>query len=129
MAQQPVVTATAIPGNADVTLLDRARALVTNALITQATVSSIAWAVVDLDLATTLATGTFSKTATVFDSLQTDTRWTKDSIGYNFKAVLPAANFPVANSGNRMRADVKFTMVSGEVFRLEFEWPTLQVYV
>jgi hypothetical protein len=96
--------------------------------LNQATVSAIAWTLSDATLGTVLTSGTFPAASVVFNGLQLDYTWTKDQTGYNFSAVIQAANMPLANSGDRMAADVKFTMVGGEVMRVQWNFPTLQVY-
>lgn len=63
-------------------------------ILTQSDVSSINYYLYDLDGATPSTptqSGTLSAASTVFDTLQTDSRWTKDSTGYNFRHTLTAA--------------------------------------
>lgn len=132
-----LITAAALPGNSDAVLLARVRSRVNAALITQATVSAISYALQDLTAGTQISAGTFAVSSTIFDALQLDALWTKDSTalpgtdqaaGYNFRATVPAANLPLSSSGNRMHCDVKITMVSGETIRLAFEWASIKVY-
>lgn len=113
--------------------------------ITIATVASIAWKVSDLTTGLAVASGTFTVATTVFDSLQMDSRWTLDNAnalgpdqryGYNFLAVLPAATFAATvltgqanlTPADRLRCDVTFTPVSGEVFAVPFEWVPIASY-
>jgi hypothetical protein len=82
-------------------------------LITQADVSSIAYTSVDMhgDTTSAVSSGALVVAATVFDTLQTDSRWTVDSTGYNFGFLLPAACIP---EGDRCYSiDVVLTMASG----------------
>jgi hypothetical protein len=113
--------------------------------ITQASLASVAIQVTD----TVTGTGVLlseSVAATVFDSLvQNDPRWTKDTAaypgpdgawGYNFLATIPAANSfggtsldgTGATVMNRMQADCIVTPVSGQPFRVVFQWEPIRVY-
>ncbi len=122
----------------------------TGGAITQASITSIAWTVTDLTLGTVLATGTFTVSSSVFDSLQqNDPRWTYDSaaspgpdgaFGYNFAATLPSTvlavstpspvppGYPPANLPRRVQVDVAFTPVVGAAFRVIFLLSVLPVY-
>jgi hypothetical protein len=51
---------------------------------------------------------------TVFDTLQTDARWSRDSVGYNFRFTLPVARLPTG--GSFVRVEVLFDPASGEDF-------------
>ncbi len=58
--------------------------------ITQADLSSIAYVVLNADDGTTYnAGGSVTVSAAVFDTLQTDGRWTEDDTGYNFRHDVP----------------------------------------
>lgn len=132
-----VITAKVVPGNAGLALMGR---LVnyTGTLVTQASISSIAYSVYDLDADASLATGTFTVASVVYDTLQqSDAAWTKDSAskpgtdgrwGYNFKAILPATDIPIASSGDRVQVDVAFTPASGQKFRLVYQFDTTEVF-
>ncbi len=125
-----VFTSVLVPGSADVVLLGRVRSR-GGELLTQATVASIAWTLSDVSDGAAqgvLATGAFVVADTIFDQLQVDALWTKDSVGYCFKGVIAAASLPLANSGHRMQADVKITMASGEVLRGSYNWPSAKVW-
>ena len=57
----------------------------------------------------------------VFDSLQTDSLWTADSIGYNFRHVLDVSQNPAfAIAGRRYLVEVELTPPSGQVMVLRF---------
>lgn len=135
------ISGQAIPGNADVALMARVRAgaLASSPLLTQANVASIAYTITDLNTGVKLVSGgSLVVASVVFNALQqNDPLWSKDSAavpgtdgayGYNFKAIIAAASFPVANSGDSMQADVAFTMTAGNVVRVSFVWLTSVVY-
>lgn len=118
--------------------------------ITQASISSIAYGVWDLNAGVVLGTGTFSVVNSVYNSLiQNDPRWTRDSAafpnpvdgawGYNWIGTLPAATFPAAviqpaarpypvpqPKPNRIHVEVAFTPVTGEIFGGVWEWTPIQ---
>lgn len=93
-------------------------------VITQASLGSITYKVNVLDeddVETEVATGTITISSAVYDTLQTsDPRWTKDTTGWNFIFVVPAATFTSANAGLRHRVDVRFVPASGEPFVQSF---------
>ena len=61
----------------------------------------------------------------VFDTLQTDARWARDSTGYNFREAVLAAVFP--DGDTIYRVEYKFTPASGEVFWVVFDCLTVNV--
>lgn len=81
----------------------------TKTLITQATVSTITYAVYD-DAGATIVSGSLTVSAVVYDSLQTGTIWTRDGTGFNFKHKLPATAFP--NPNETYRLTYTFTMAT-----------------
>ena len=97
--------------------------------ITQASLSSISYAVFDLqgaDPATAVQTGTLTISAVVFDALQTsDPRWTVDDEGFNFAHAAPASWFN--ESTHTYRIEYKFTPASGEVFWAVFTLTTIGI--
>jgi hypothetical protein len=70
--------------------------------------------------------GTAVTVATViFNTLQTDARWTVDATGYNFRYAVSAAELPLAP--RTYVFEFKFTPASGPVFHVVFEVPTLSL--
>lgn len=95
--------------------------------ITQASLTSISAKVYDSDGAL-VATLTPSISSSVFDTLQTssdDSRWTKDSTGFNFRYTLAASNF--ASGDTTYRVEFIFTPTSGDVFYLICSVRTLSI--
>lgn len=143
-ASQPIPTGT------DVALLARLRAQ-SYALVTQATLTSIAWTVTDTVLGTLLGNGTFTISQVIFDTLvKSDPSWSRDGPpifapenaygfpgsvvgtdqqwGYNFRGIIPGSVVPLTSAGNDLQADVTFTFVGGEVLKQPFGWTALKVY-
>ncbi len=105
--------------NGDATFL--ARVEFDGANITQAGLTSITCNVYDLKgntPSTPVLTPTLTVSATIFDTLQTDARWTRDATGYNFRHDMPATAFTTA----RHDYDViyKFTSSGGKVGYAKF---------
>ncbi|MES2342321.1 MAG: hypothetical protein V4597_11630 [Pseudomonadota bacterium] len=110
---------------------------VTGLPITRASLTSVSWTVTDTvtGLAVVGGTGAPTVASCVTDALQqSDPRWTKDSAqapgddgrwGYNFLLTLPASLFVVQT---RYQADVVFTPVTGEPFRVAFLWTPVRVF-
>jgi hypothetical protein len=96
--------------------------------ITQASLTSITWAVYNADTeAEILAPAALTVSAVVFDTLQTgNPRWTKDGVGYNFVHALPVTAFPAAVAKTRIQ--YKFTPTSGAAFWLWAEGPVLEAF-
>lgn len=85
----------------------------------QADISSITYKVFDIDNSNTeTATGTLTVSDVIFDTLQTDARWSVDTTGYNFRHEVPATAFPTG--GNRYQIEYKCTPASGQVFWVVF---------
>lgn len=90
-------------------------------LITQAAISTIAYSTYSRDAESNDAfsagaSGTLTVADVVFDELQIDSRWGKDSTGYNFRWDVPASI--VADGGKLYRLEIKFTPASGEAFHI-----------
>lgn len=94
--------------------------------ITQATISSITCAVYDLTTGSSVVTPSVVVATSVFDTLQTDARWTADATGYNFRYDLPATAFPTGD--RRYRIEFVFTPTSGAVFVVLFEADAIALY-
>ena len=98
------------------------------AAITQASLSTITYAVFDLQSATpdtSVDDGSVTISTSVFDTLQTDGIWTKDDTGYNFKHTIAAT---VPSTANHVyRTEYLFTPVSGQPFWVVFEALTKKV--
>lgn len=91
----------------------------TGAYILQSEVSTIAYRVIDEADGSEVVSGTQTVANVVFDTLQTDGRWNRDAIGYNFRAQLAGTAFP--DNGRRYRVEFQFNMADtttlGVVFR------------
>lgn len=86
--------------------------------ITQAAITAITCAVVNAVTLASVATPTIAVASTVFDSYQTDARWTVDTTGYNFRHDMPASSF--ATGDTTYEIDYLFDPVSGENFPVVF---------
>lgn len=92
--------------------------------IVQADVSSIEYSVFDkADTSTATATGTLTAASVIFNTLQTDSRWGKDSTGYNFAWNVPASVF--ATGSKTYRIEVKITPTSGEPIHIVRDFPVV----
>jgi len=87
--------------------------------ITQSAVNTITCTVYDSTL-TSVATPSVVVGDSVFNTLQTDSRWTVDSTGYNFRYDVAAT---VMTAPGTYRFEFKFTPTSGEVY-----WVVAEVY-
>ena len=109
--------------NTSLTLISRVVDL-GQAVLTQATTKAITCTVFDGE-GTQTNSPTVIVNKAIFDSLQTDSKWTKDSTGYNFKFEVPGGSFP---SVGTYRIVFKFELVSGENFPVIYEGPIISVY-
>lgn len=83
--------------------------------IVQADITSITLDVYDQSSDTqTVTDEALTVASVVFDTLQTDARWTVDATGYNFRHTAEAAKFPTG--GSRYRLEYNFNPASGENF-------------
>lgn len=96
--------------------------------ITNATLTRLDYSVTDFYAETTpiafVQITPFS--SIIFDTLQTDVRWTKDATGYNFGHAVAAVAFPTRN--RKYMVSYKFTPSSGEVFWFRPEIFTMRAY-
>lgn len=92
--------------------------------ITQASVDTIKLYVHDADDAEVIGETAVTVASAVFDTLQTDARWTYDDQGYNFRYTVPATAFPTAGTHY---VEFKITDTSGNVFWLAFDCTALEI--
>lgn len=93
----------------------------------QADLTSITRKIFDLDNKdTVIATDTIVIADAVFDTLQTDGRWTEDATGYNFRDRVGGSNF--ASGGQTYRVEYYFVGASSEKFFVVYEHPARAVY-
>lgn len=90
--------------------------------ITQAGMSTITYTVTDVDGDVTVSSTPLTISAVVFDTLQTESRWTLDSIGYNFAFSVPVTGIP--EGGRTYIVHVIFTPVSGPAWVHDFQITT-----
>lgn len=99
-----------------------------NTVIVQADVTSIAYSIRSLhDLATVVDSGSLTVSSVIFDTLQTDARWTEDSTGYNFRTTISAAQVPEPGV---YRVEIELTMADASKLYLDpFELTVNQIYM
>jgi len=96
-------------------------------VVTQASLTSIAYLVYDKSSAANVITGSVTIATSVFDTLQDDDRWPDtEPTGYNFRHALPATAFPTG--GHEYQVEYKVTPDSGEVFYIVCEVEALHTY-
>lgn len=94
----------------------------------QANLTSIARNIFDLSGATpgtSLGEVDIVVADSVFDTLQTDARWTKDLTGYNFRDRVPAAQF--TTGGRTYLVEYLFTGTSAEKFWVVYKHPAKKI--
>jgi len=104
-----------------------------SAYITQANVSTVTYTITLLDedypddpnndsAVSGHSAVALTKTACVYDTLQTGAPWTKDSTGFNFKHVIDVSTNPAfAIAGRSYRVQVTITPVSGQRIDIPFK--------
>lgn len=95
-------------------------------LIVQADVSTITCLVYDITSAASIITPTVTVASAVFDTLQTDARWSVDTTGFNFSYALPATAFPTGEHDYRI--EYKFTPASGAAYFVVYQVHSREVY-
>ena len=99
------------------------------AVITRADVASIEYSVFLLEAddpdGRTAVTGhdgiALDKISTLFDALQTDARWTRDTVGYNFRhAIDITSNAAFGLAGRDYLVEYRLTPYSGQVILVRF---------
>lgn len=104
-----------------------ARVHANGANVTQSVVSSISIKVYDKsDGSLVGAELTPVVASTIFDTLQTDARWSNDNVGYNFR--YDAADTILPDGGKTYRIEVKMTPTSGSPYVWACEVPTRGLY-
>lgn len=99
----------------------------TGVAITQASLTSITCSVYNLATETSIATPTVTISTSVFDTLQTDARWTFDPTGYNFRFEVAASAFASPNVIHIVH--FIFDPTSGENYGVGFEVTTKGIFV
>ena len=89
-----------------------------DALVLQAGVASIAYAIVNLRTQLVIATGTLTIANVIFDTLQTGHGWTLAGAGYNFRWKMPGSLFPAGNGVYRVEIEIS---AGGDVLPLVFD--------
>ena len=116
------------------------------ALVTQASISSIGYAIRDLTDGETDSASTLTVSSVIYDSLQqTDPRWTKDSAialgkdgrwGYNFLNTFAATLFTDFDmdattkivTPHKFQVNIWFTPASGQKFHVPFQFTPIPVW-
>jgi hypothetical protein len=93
--------------------------------ITQATTSAITFAAFKNADQTATYTASLTVADVVYDSLQTDARWS-GSIGYNFRYAVIASVFDAGDATYRL--EFKFTPTSGSQYWVIYAIDTVEVF-
>ena len=103
--------------NEDSTFSIMARVHADGANVTQSDVGSISYAIYYADdLEEHTASSSLTVSAVIFDTLQTDDRWTTDNTGYNFRH--DVGHTVLTDPTRRYRFEYKFTLSGGSEFYL-----------
>jgi hypothetical protein len=97
--------------------------------VTQASLTTITYKIFDTfstTPTTAVASGTLTVSDVIFDTLQTDARWTKDNTGYNFLHAIGAG--VLTKEDTAYRIEYLFDPVTGGNFYVVFEVTTSKIY-
>ncbi len=94
-------------------------------LITQGSVSSVTLTVINTRTDEVTYTGYPVVEDCIYDELQLDGRWGKDSVGYNVAVVIPGIAFDMATS---YQAELKITPIEGDAFYVLYELQSIRTY-
>ena len=94
--------------------------------ITQSVTSAITVAVFKNTSTTATYTASLTVADVVFNSYQTDARWSKDATGYNFRYAVIASVFDDGDA--TFRIEFKFTPTSGSQYFVIYEIDTVEVF-
>lgn len=112
----PIIPRIAAIEDTDVAYLARIQTIA-GANITIAAISTITYAVFDLDAVGqgSVASGSVTVASAVYDTLQTGSGWTEDDDGFNFRFVIPYTAFP--SPDRQYQVEFTFTPTSGNPFK------------
>ncbi len=98
--------------------------------ITQSDIASIAYTIWDLSATSSaINSGSLDAADVVFDSLQTDDRWTVDDTGYNFRWAAAASLFPAFDAIKKtFRVEIVLTDTVAAEIALLFELTLSNLY-
>jgi len=94
--------------------------------VTQADIDTITWALYPVGVTTAVASGSLVVADVIFDTLQTDGRWSKDEEGYNFRHDVAAT---AIDTPGGYRMEYLFTAQDGSAwYDTRTELTALNVY-
>jgi len=97
----------------------------------QGDITGITYAVFDLngeEITKPVSSGSLTVSSVIFNSLQTDSRWTVDSTGYNFRDIRTPADFPIGGHTYRVEYLFNPSAAGTQDFFVCFEVTTVRVY-
>lgn len=98
------------------------------ATVTSTMLSGITYSVYDTaEPSTSLVNAsTLTIANVIYDTLQTDARWTRDATGYNFRYDAQSTELPAGKK--KYRFEFRFAPVSGQPFHTAWEITTVDLY-